>query len=142
MQNMDPVDENSNTDITHETEKHRGLTNEVLKAVSKVWSAAILSSELWYLFAHTQNTDSCSWTHIKFVLSGRRVHPAPVGPDTAWFIEVCKWRRLQQVIPTDQSSWPLTLNPQRLKDGLVYKNEETENNLWAGHQQHFIELRS
>lgn len=34
---------------------------------------------------------------------------------------------LQEVIPTDQSSSPLTPNPQRLKDGLAY-SLETENN--------------
>lgn len=45
------------------------------------------------------------------------VHRPPVVGGTEWFME---WQCLQEVTPTDQSSWPLTSNLQRLEKGLVY----------------------
>lgn len=69
MQNMDPVDENSNTDHT-EGRKHCGLHNKVLKAILIY---VILSSTLWYMFAHNHKTDLQAQIHITFIMSACRV---------------------------------------------------------------------
>lgn len=78
MQNMDPVDENSNTDHT-EGRKDCGL-HKVLKAILIYVN---LSSTLWYMFAQSQNRLTSTNSHyIHHVSMQSDVHSAPEGQDT------------------------------------------------------------
>lgn len=122
MQNMDPVDKYGNTEITHKAEN----TAVYAARCSKLFIICVVLL-FWAadcdICLHTvgKRRLTCMNSHyICFVRRRSDVRPAPEGQDAGWFIEWCKWQCLQEVIPTDQSPRPLTPNPQRLEEGLVY----------------------
>lgn len=119
MQNMDPVDESKNTE-SHTNQKTLWLT---LNATQSYFNTC---EGLWAverdICLHTfRRKTYYPWNPFTLLLSGCRVMCVQRQKVSILNDEWWRWQCLQEVIPTDPSSWPLTPNLQRLKEGLAYE---------------------